>query len=154
MQQGERRGKQKGRQQREAEGERVLDLVVRGWTHRQIAAELGMSLRTVAHRQEDAIKRKMPVTVSAYRDVMNEQLDNMMRLVVEKAAAGDISPLDAVDRMVKISDRKAKLNGVDAPVQAEVTVTQVTQQEKELQALLEAAAASVAAREKEMTADV
>lgn len=46
------------------------------------------------------------------------RLDGMLATVYEKAAAGD---LQAVDRVLKIGERRAKLLGLEAPVRIETT---------------------------------
>ena len=42
----------------------------------------------------------------------------------------------AIERAIRIIERKAKLNGVDAPIMVEATVTEVTAQERQLADLL------------------
>jgi hypothetical protein len=55
--------------------------------------------------------------------------------------------LGAVDRLVRISESRRKLCGLDAPVKvaADVTVTETTQEDLELQELLQEAKAKAAA---------
>lgn len=140
-----------GAKQKQIEEDRVLDMVVAGWTHREIAAELGCSVRTVANRQDTALARKVPVTVAKYRDVMNEQLDHLFRLNIATAESDPSALERSIERAVKILDRKAKLNGVDAPIMVEATVTEVTSQERQLADLLAQAERDQKMREEAMT---
>jgi transcriptional regulator len=139
-----------GPKAKEAEEQRVLDMVVGGWTHREIAKELGMSMRTVANRQDTALARIVPTTVAKYRTMMNEQLDKLFRANVTALEAGDEK---AIERAIRIIERKAKLNGVDAPIVVEATVVEVTQQERALADLLAQAERDQAVKEAEMSSD-
>ncbi len=57
--------------------------------------------------------------------------------------------LGAIDRLVKISESRRKLTGLDAPVRTQVDVVETTQEDLELQELLrEAKARAAAAAEK------
>jgi hypothetical protein len=134
--------------QRQAEENKVLDLVVNGWTHREISQELGISPRSVATRQEAALARVVPTTVASYRKTMNEQLDKLFHINLQALSTGDEK---AIERAIRIIERKAKLNGVDAPIMVEATVVEVTQQERALADLLAQAERDQAVKEAEMS---
>lgn len=55
----------------------------------------------------------------------------------EDALPDDEHVLKAVDRLLKIQDRRAKLLGLDAPTQVEATVHEVTQADIELRGLIQ-----------------
>lgn len=62
--------------------------------------------------------------------------------------------LQAIDRLVKIEEQRRKISeslrklfGVDAPQQIEATITEVTEQDRELQEMIRDAQAKVAAQE-------
>lgn len=71
-----------------------------------------------------------------------KKLDSVPVLIVD-----DKKILGAVDRLVRISESRRKLVGLDAPVkvQGDITVTETTQEDLELQELLREAKARAAA---------
>lgn len=120
---------------------RVIELRDEGMTFREIAEELGVSVKLV-HDDYKKTMAEIPVeAVETYRRHQQDELA-MARAVVEDILAArhvtisatgqvvyegndivrDHGPiLAAVDRLMKISDREAKLLGLDA--RPELTVT-------------------------------
>jgi hypothetical protein len=56
--------------------------------------------------------------VSVYRQQENERYDVMLRAIWAEVEAGD---LRSIETALKISDRRSKLNGWDAPVRTELS---------------------------------
>lgn len=56
--------------------------------------------------------------VSVYRQQENERYDVMLRAIWSEVEAGD---LRSIETALKISDRRSKLNGWDAPVRTELS---------------------------------
>jgi hypothetical protein len=79
---------------------------------------------------------------------MNEQLDKLFHINLQALSTGDEK---AIERAIRIIERKAKLNGVDAPIMVEATVVEVTQQERALADLLAQAERDQAVKEAEMS---
>lgn len=69
------------------------------------------------------------------------------RLRVERAAELQTKPTDRITRLLK---RRAKLHGLDKPVQADMTVTQQDEQDQELQQILREAKATQSAAEQQI----
>jgi hypothetical protein len=66
--------------------------------------------------------------------------DMMQHVIVD-----DRKILGAIDRLVKISESRRKLLGVDAPIKTHVEVTETTQQDLEIQELIREAQARATA---------
>lgn len=83
---------------------------------------LGYSSR--GHASKDLIRAlqerrdEQEAEVSVYRQEENERLDALLEAVWPDAQTGD---LRAVETVLKLMDRRAKLNGLDMPVKAEVS---------------------------------
>jgi transcriptional regulator with XRE-family HTH domain len=78
----------------------------------------------------------------------NDQGERFKRItMVPVQVVDDRKILGAVDRLVRISESRRKLTGLDAPVkvQADVQVTETTQEDLELQELIREAKAKAAA---------
>ena len=102
---------------------RILAL---GYASRQ-AASKDMIRALEEHREEEA------AAVSAYRQQENERLDTLLEAVWEKATqpspvfnkerevVGEEIDIRAVETVLKLMDRRAKLNGLDSPVRTEVS---------------------------------
>lgn len=127
---------------RDAEAARLR---VRGLTYRQIADELGMAGPGKAH---EAVQRVLKETVQEAADDLRlvelERLDQMYQAALKvletehyavshgkviyleeggPPLADDGPILAAMDRLLKIQERRAKLLGLDAPTKANVTVS-------------------------------
>lgn len=127
---------------RDAEAARLR---TRGLTYRQIADELGMAGPGKAH---EAVRRVLAETTQEaandLRMVELERLDQMYQAALKvletehyavshgriiyrdddgKPLADDGPVLAAIDRLLKIQERRAKLLGLDAPAKTNVTVS-------------------------------
>lgn len=101
--------------------EQALALRRSGMAYSAIAVKLGLS-KSRAHALvqlglEDA-REQIVTQADELRTEEISRLDGMLRKVYTKAAAGD---LQAVDRVLKIGERRAKLLGLEAPVRIETT---------------------------------
>lgn len=113
-----------------------------GLSNKQIAEKYDVSIDTVANRLGSFFPKKAAVTLEAHRlresdklDMLEEQalqLLNTEHLVVDKGSVVfdprnnrpmiDSEPtFKAIDRLLKIQERRAKLFGIDSPVKAEIT---------------------------------
>ena len=92
-----------------------------GLTLREIAARLGISPAT-AHEDISRALADIPAeSVEELRTVWGERLEAATAVVMPQVEAGD---LDAVDRLVRLTDRAAKLYGLDAPANIQVQSAQ------------------------------
>jgi len=93
----------------------------------EIATELGVSTSTAFRGIKNAIADIEAPSVEMYRAEMNAQLDVMHSTLMDKAEeADDETLMKLYDRVGKILERRARLNGLDAPVKAELEVKNVT----------------------------
>lgn len=104
---------------RAEKGEEYFRLRVQGWTYREIAEKHGLSIPTVfeaikrqIQARNDAISEMVPVV----RQEMTERLDAAVKRALELMASEDGElALKAIDRLVRVEERRAKLYGLDAP---------------------------------------
>lgn len=122
---------------------RAAELRSKGWTYPRIAAELGFNHRADAH---NAVKRVLNETVrEAGEDVRTLELERLDRLeaaanevlerehvtvsngrvvVLHETPLPDDGPvLAAIDRLLKIQERRARLLGLDAPTKQAITIS-------------------------------
>lgn len=101
--------------------ERALALRRASHSYAQIAQKLGLS-KSRAHKLvqiglEDA-RAQNAAAADDLRAVELSRLDGILAKVYPKATAGD---LQAVDRVLKIGERRAKLLGLEAPVRIQAS---------------------------------
>jgi hypothetical protein len=135
----------KGSKERLLEGEELLRLKALGWQASALCEKFNVSRATLYRRLDDAVKARLAPTVDAYREEQNRLLDDLMGkwsaqcdagevLVAHGATTEDMALVergakmrgDALNGMLRVSERRAKLNGLDAPVRAEVSVSVTT----------------------------
>jgi hypothetical protein len=150
---------------RSAERSQAYDLRLRGRTIRQVADDMGIS-PTKVHKllTEEIRAREDPLIekvrqfeldrLDGYQQACMYVLDNPGTVVVVPGPGGELVQhvivddrkiLGAIDRLVKISESRRKLLGIDAPVKTHVEVTETTQQDLEIQELIREAQARAAA---------
>jgi hypothetical protein len=162
---------------RTAEREQAYDLRIRGLTHRQIADRMGIATSKVQTLLREEIANRLDPLKDQYLQYELDRLDHMQQAVLavidnpgtvvhvaeftgelDKNGArkfvmvpvlimDDKKILGAVDRLIRISESRRKLCGLDAPVRSavDVTVTETTQEDLELAELLREAKARAAA---------
>jgi DNA-binding CsgD family transcriptional regulator len=110
----------------EARQERAIRLRVQGFNYREIAAELGISVGTAYNDCSAAMKRIREQTRESAEEVRSVELDRLDRMIraLEVKAFGD-GDTRAIDTLLKVSERRAKLLGLDAP-ELHVNVGEVT----------------------------
>lgn len=85
-------------------------------------ADLGYSSTAAARkdliRALEQARDEQAAEVSVYRQEENERLDALLEAVWPEAQAGE---LRAVETVLKLMDRRAKLNGLDMPAKNEVS---------------------------------
>lgn len=123
---------------------KAFDLRVDGKTYRQIAAALGVDVRT-AYTDVQAVmertKKETNETAEHWRQISLARLEKALSTVKDAFKAVLIDPqtgmpiddtqnhdlrLKAIDRLIKLEERKAKLLGMDAPAKVEAAVTNVS----------------------------
>jgi hypothetical protein len=90
-----------------------------GLTYDQIAAQLNWHSRQAAHAAiTGALAAERRESVDELRVVEDLRLDDMLRAIYAEALKGGFG---AIDRVLKIMERRSKLWGLDAPVRTEVS---------------------------------
>lgn len=101
---------------------KIIELRRAGVTWEKIALETGFRNASGAYKMyQRAAERMVRPHLEEYRDMQLDRLERMHMAVWPRAKDGD---LRAIETALRISDREAKLLGLEAPlkVQAEVTV--------------------------------
>lgn len=98
---------------------KALELRRQGKSYAEIARELGYSSGSGAHNAvKKALRKTLKEPADELRKLENARLDAMLVGLWPGIEKGDPK---AVTAAVKISDRRAKLNGLDAPAEVDVT---------------------------------
>ena len=102
---------------------RALELRKAGVSYEMIAQQLGYSNRTSAHR---AVSKLLDATekevVNDLREMELRRLDDLFRSMYPTALKGNFQ---AVDRCLKIMERRSKITGLDAPEKTQSDVRQI-----------------------------
>jgi predicted DNA-binding protein (UPF0251 family) len=101
----------------------ALRLRSQGLTYRQIASRLGVNESTAYRRVQRALEAIPFEEVSEYRQLEQVRLDALQQAIWDKAMSGD---LRAIDRVLAILQRRAKLLGLDAPTRNQVELSDFT----------------------------
>lgn len=111
----------------------ALELRRSGYTYEMIARALGYSDRSLAARAvKSALKEIIREPAEEVLQLELGRLDGMLRGILDAAETGDVQ---AIDRALKIMDRRAKYLGLDAPTKVQdvsMTPEQAAQRYREL----------------------
>jgi hypothetical protein len=100
---------------------KVVKLRVAGWSIRDIAAHLNVSVGLVHGDLSEVLVRtreQANESVKVERELSIERLETAIKKIWDQVEGGD---LDAVDRLVRLEQRLAKLQGLDAPTKQELS---------------------------------
>jgi len=115
----------------------ALKLRSLGWSYQKVADAIGTTKATAYNRVQRALAAIPAEAVDEFRRLEMERLDLVLNVAMDKAMSGDKGALFAVDRVISIMDRRAKLMGLDAPVKQEIlTLDAVTAEIQRLEAQL------------------
>lgn len=117
------RGKRTDKQELDREDRRQDVLLLRrnGLSIRAIAAKVGISPVTVLADLRAGLQAVIEETkdrAEENRAIDLERIDAAVELAMREIESGNI---DAIDKLVKLLDRRAKLLGIDAPTKTDVT---------------------------------
>jgi lambda repressor-like predicted transcriptional regulator len=99
--------------------EEIAQLRLKGYSVRHIARQLGMKRSTV---QDDLTvvyvrtQESADDAITLERQMSLARLDLLLNGIIDRASSAD---LEAIDRVLKIDHRRAKLLGLDAPAKME-----------------------------------
>ena len=89
-----------------------LELRVAGATLEEIGRAVDLHKSNVSRRIKAALADIPAAEAEALRSMENERLDRMQKAIWNQVRQGH---LGAVDRAIRISERRSRLNGLDAP---------------------------------------
>ena len=95
-----------------------VNLRKEGYTYEHIAAQFGVTRQAVYSGVKKALDKQQAESVGELRALENERLDDLLRAIYAEALKGD---LGAIDRILRIMERRARLWGLDAPVRQELS---------------------------------
>jgi len=99
----------------------VLEMRAAGHGFQVIADNVGYASAGSAYNAyARALERTLREPAEQVRELALERLDAMFRSVWDKASTGDIKAIEAV---LKLEERRAKLLGIDAPIKVQAEIT-------------------------------
>lgn len=108
------------------------ELRLKGHTVRQVAEIVGVSKSSVSNYCKAAALEVISPLVSEYRQMEDERLDLAFAAILPRVEIGEVR---AVEVLIKLLERRAKLHGLDAPVQVEQSITTYTETDRKLEEL-------------------
>lgn len=99
-----------------------LELRVAGATLEEIGRVVDLHKSNVSRRIKAALASIPAAGAEELRTMENQRLDRMQKAIWNQVRQGH---LGAVDRAIKISERRARLNGIDAPQRLDLGVKAV-----------------------------
>lgn len=97
---------------------RALELRQQGLSYRAIGAEIGKSSSQAHKYVARALQETTAEAVDDLRRLEGERLDKLQNSLWQEAISGNHG---AVDRVLRVMERRAKLLGLDAPEKRELT---------------------------------
>lgn len=101
--------------------EDVLSLRRAGLTAQEIAVQLGIAKSTVGRTLERAFKRYHDQLAADTRQILSLEVARLDRLLVGIWSDASKGHLGAIDRVLKIMERRAAMLGLDAPKKTALT---------------------------------
>lgn len=98
----------------------VVELRTQGLSFEQIGQHLGISKPAAWQTYQAALDNILAESVHQLRDLENQRLNTAQAAIWPKVLEGDIPALAG---LLRIMERRAKLNGLDMPVKTQVEVT-------------------------------
>lgn len=124
---------------------RSLELRIQGMTIHQISRAVGVTAAIVSKDIRKVLEERAVQATEEGRAMERERLQTLHArawTILEDVSNDAELKLKAIDRLVRIAERRSKLEGYDSPTRVDATVHEVTQQDLELQELLREAQAS------------
>jgi hypothetical protein len=100
-----------------------------GMSYQAIADQMSVTKATAYNRCQRALAAIPDEAVDEFRRLEGQRLDLLLEKAMDKALSEEKSSMFAIDRVLAIMDRRAKLMGLDAPVRTEVITLDYIQAE-------------------------
>jgi hypothetical protein len=125
-------------------GEKILDRRNAGETMTAICESLNISLSTGQRWMQLSLATRTPLSVDEFRRQQNDRLDRTQRTIEEQIEIANALGRDgkiiqaanlrsqAIALQLRLDERRAKLNGIDAPIRVDANVTVMDSQDAEL----------------------
>lgn len=97
----------------------ALAMRMAGLSHDQIGERLGISTDGARDMINRTLARAESRVVEAEREIENARLDRAQAAIWSRVLDGD---LKAIDSFLRLSQRRAKMNGLDAPTKIDLSV--------------------------------
>jgi predicted transcriptional regulator len=110
----------------------ALELRKAGATYEAIATRLGVTHAAVIKMVNKLLAESAAQPAAEVRELELHRLDTMILGLWQQARAGDVQ---AIDRVLKIMDRRASYLGLDAPKTVKVDITERVRQFAEMYGL-------------------
>lgn len=127
----------------------AYELRLKGLTIRGVAARMGCSRSKVEALIREEIDARVIPVADEVRKFEVDRLDAWLSRLEERMDQGE-DPVKLVSVAIKVSERRARLLGLDAPERADFTVHQVTAEDVALSQLISEAKARQATEEAEL----
>jgi hypothetical protein len=98
-------------------------------SYQAIADQMSVTKATAYNRCQRALAAIPAEAVDEFRRLEGQRLDLLLEKAMDKALSEEKSSMFAIDRVLAIMDRRAKLMGLDAPVRTEVITLDYIQAE-------------------------
>lgn len=106
---------------------KIMRLRIAGWTLARIADQVGLSVSGVHAVIQQRIAAEVQPAAAELRALEITRLDDLLARAYTVMADTDTSGelrLKAIDRALRVAERRAKLLGLDSPVQLDVALDQ------------------------------
>lgn len=110
----------------------AVSMALAGLTYEQIGNRLGISQTAAIELVRRTLEETRNHDVDALRQVENARLDRAQAAIWSNVLEGD---LKAIGTYLRIAERRAKLNGLDAPTKVQMTLSVRQEMEQALAAL-------------------
>ncbi len=130
-----------------AQAEEALRLQLSGLTVRTIAKQMGLSPTTVQDRLNKACAA---LIVPGVEEMRKREGERLLYLIEKLKPAVDAGEEAAIKTTLRLSESFRRLMGLNAPEQHQLSISETTQQDLELQDLINAERAKVHAEEQQL----
>lgn len=107
----------------------MYELRKTGMSLRQIAKQMHCSHEKVRIYLRDAGRAILLPGVEEYRKLEDERLDAMLKALMPKIERGDTRSIEVG---IKLLERRAKLHGLDKPIEYNITTQEISEYDREL----------------------
>lgn len=107
------------RAKQEARRIEAMSLTIAGLSPEQIGERMGISASGVKALVSRTLERATNRNAESLREIENQRLDRAQAAIWTKVLNGD---LKAIDTYLRIANRRAKMNGLDAPTNINLSV--------------------------------